>query len=164
MRQIIILLLLAGLLGNLPTAATAATVPDAVSLPELVAASDHILIVRVTKVDMVNRWGFKVRHQSAMTGPGRGRIIRLHLVVDEVITSTATEVPPKIVLSLEPEFHYSLGQIQDAHSDTNDQFIVLLKGPDFVAPYFGVFSQPLQSKDEVLRLRKGHVGETPHQN
>lgn len=131
----------------------AATVPDHVELPEFVAASDHALIVRVEAVDMVNRRGFKVRSREAMTGPGKGRTIRLHLVVDEVLFSTAEEVPDGIVLPLESEFHYSLGQIQDAHADETQQFIVLLKGPDYRAPFFGYFSQPLQARDEILRLK-----------
>lgn len=137
-----------------------ATLPAQVTLPELVEASDHILIVRVVEVDMIDELGISIDDPSEKTWPFSGRTIRLHVRVDDVLWSTAGDVPETLVVPLDGKFHYRLGQVQKAHSDPEKQCIFLLKGPEYQAPFFGVFMSAIENRDEIMRLKHEQVGQS----
>lgn len=75
--------------------------------------ADHILIGRVTGVDMIDGNGKPVEDREARTGPGRENIIRILITVDEVLVTNASDVPSVIRVPLASHLHYSLGQISE---------------------------------------------------
>lgn len=65
-------------------------------LDEIVADSDHILLARIVKVDMVNRWGSQVADRKARTGPGLDNRLRLHLQVLDVRFTACAREPRRV--------------------------------------------------------------------
>jgi len=127
--------------------------PFEATLEEMATSADHVLVGRVTGVDMISGSGRQVRDPEARTGPGLNNQIRLRIAVDEVIATNASKVPPVLYVPLASHLHYSLGQIQAGHAQESEQRLILLKGPDFQGIKPGVFMRPLQDKEELLRLR-----------
>lgn len=116
--------------------------------------SDHILIGRVTGVDMIDRQGAQVTDEGARTGPSLTNTIRLLITVDKVLVTNSTRVPQVIAVPLASHLHYSLGQIKAAHAGDKLIRLVLLKGPEFVGIKPGVFLRPIDDQKEALRLHK----------
>ena len=127
--------------------------PFEATLEEMATSADHILVGRVTGVDMVSGSGRQIRDPEARTGPGLNNQIRLRITVDEVVATNAQKVPAVLHVPLASHLHYSLGQIQTAHAQESEKRLILLKGPAFQGIKPGVFMRPLQDKEEVLRLR-----------
>ncbi|MGQ3051901.1 MAG: hypothetical protein ACT6S0_08965 [Roseateles sp.] len=138
-------------LSLLPAVALAGF-PFEATLEEMATGADHVLIGRVTGVDMVDGSGRQIRDPEARTGPGLNNQIRLRIAVDEVVVTNAPKVPAVLHVPLASHLHYSLGQIQAAHAQDSEQRLILLKGPDFQSIKPGVFMRPLKDKEEVLRL------------
>lgn len=129
-----------------------AGLPFEVSLEEMAASADHLLVGRVTGVDMIDGDGKPVTDKSARTGPGEDNTIRLLITVDEVIITNALQVPKVLPVPLAIHLHYSLAQIQSAHEDDTTVYLVILKGSDFSGIKPGVFLRPLSDKEKVLGL------------
>jgi hypothetical protein len=128
--------------------------PFEATLQEMAASADHILVGRVTGVDMINGSGGLVHDPDARTGPGLRNKIRLRIAVDEVLTSDSTNVPKLLYVPLASHLHYTLGQIQDAHAETSEPRLILLKGASFEAIKPGLFMRPLEDKEEALRVHR----------
>ena len=143
-----ILLLIAALLP----AVALAGFPFEATLEEMAREADHILIGRVTGVDMIDGNGVQITHQDARTGPGLNNKIRLLISVDEVLVTNVSKVPKILPVPLASHLHYSLGQIKEAHTGDTEVRLVLLKGQDFSGIKPGVFLRPLEDKDRALRL------------
>ncbi|MCD9088639.1 hypothetical protein [Stenotrophomonas sp. SY1] len=139
----ILLILLAALVPS----TSFAGFPFEATLEEMAGAADHILIGRVSGVEMIDDRGRPVRERTAMTGPGLQNTIRLLVTVDEVLVSSAANVPKILPLPLASHLHYSLGQVSDAHDGDTTARLLLLQGDDFVAIKPGVFMRPLSDKD-----------------
>lgn len=131
-----------------------ATLPLTATLEEMALGADHILVARVTGVDMVDADGKQVIDRTAMTGPGLTNTIRLKVSVNKVLVSNARPVPKQLMVPLDPLMHFSLGQIQDAHKGDRLVRLLLLKGRQFEPIKPGVFFRPIAEKDEVLRLHR----------
>lgn len=131
-----------------------AGVPFEATLQEMAEQADHILVGRVTGVDMVDKQGRQVTDRDARTGPGLENTIRLLITVDEVLVTNAPSVPMALPVPLATHLHYTLGQIQDAHANDTAKRLILLKGKDFVGILPGVFLRPLEDKSEALRLHQ----------
>ncbi len=153
-------LLLITLLTLSPAAAMAG-LPFEATLEEMAAGADHILVGRVTGVDMIDGAGKQITDPEARTGPGSRNQIRLRIAVDEVLLTNASRVPPHVHVPLASHLHYSLGQIQEAHATPSEPRLVLLQGPRFEGIKPGVFMRPLEERQEVLRLHdaaRAHTG------
>jgi hypothetical protein len=133
-----------------------ASLPLTATLEEMVRASDHIIVGRVVRVDMIDGRGRTVRDESAHTGVGLDNVIRLHVAVDEVLVSNAPLVPKRLKVPLDPAMIYGLGQVRAAHADAREPFLLLLKGPAFKPILPGVFSRPLAERDLALELHAKH--------
>lgn len=131
--------------------------PFEASVEEMATQADHVLIGRVTGVDMIDRSGKQVRDPQARTGPGLSNQILLQISVDQVLATNAASVPSTLHVPLASHLHYSLGQIRAAHAEDSDQRLILLKGPHFEGIKPGLFMLPLQDREEVLRLRDSAV-------
>lgn len=129
-----------------------AGVPYEATLEEMTENADHILIGRVTGVDMINGKGKQVTNTRARTGPGSKNTIRLLITVDEVLVSNADHVPTILPVPLANHLHYSLGQIRDAHQGEAPMELILLRGSDFSAIKPGVFLWSVSDKDRALEL------------
>ncbi|CAD1786721.1 hypothetical protein GGR74_003293 [Xanthomonas arboricola] len=146
MRRILLVLL-----ATLIPATSFAGVPFEATLEEMAQGADHILIGRVTGVDMIDGRGRPIRDRKAMTGPGLKNTIRLLVAVDEVLITNAASVPKVLAVPLASHLHYNLGQITDAHAgDTTARLALLQK--NFVGIKPGVFMRPVSDKDEALRI------------
>ena len=144
--------ILLAILAILPAIALAGFPFDA-SLEEMATSADHILVGRVTGVDMIDGSGKQVTALEARTGPGLKNQIRLRIAIDEVLVSNAPSVPMVLQAPLASHLHYSLGQIQAAHAVDSEQRLILLNGPRFEGIKPGVFMRSLMDKEEALRLR-----------
>lgn len=145
--------LLLSLLVLLPVTALAG-VPFDATLAEMAIGADHILIGRVTGVDMIDGAGKPVTDPEARTVPGLQHQIRLRITVDHVLVSNAQHVPNYLFVPLASHLHYTLGQIQAAHVQDAEQRLVFLKGPGFDGIKPGVFMRPLEEQQEAIRLRQ----------
>lgn len=145
--------LLLSLAATIPLVAFA-SFPLQMSVAEMAAAADHVLVVHVIGVDMVDRNGLPVLDDQARTGPGLNNVIRLHVAVDETLITTAERVPERLLVPLDPLMHYSLGQIRSVHQNDATLRLLLLKGTDFSILMPSIFFLPLQDKDEVLRAHE----------
>lgn len=119
-------------------------------LKEIVAMSDHIFIVKVEKVDLVNFIGFVSNNPEASTGPGRHNTISLHVKVLAVIKTNADPAPKHITVNLWGMWHYSLDQVRKA--SLNSTVIFLLEGKKFTPVYPGYFQQSLSDAAKIKRL------------
>ncbi|WP_454908833.1 hypothetical protein [Variovorax gossypii] len=128
-----------------------ASLPLQMSLAEMVAQADHVLVGHVVGVDMVDGSGLPIVDGQARTGPGLNNVIRLHVAVDETLITNAKRVPKKLLVPLDPLMHYSLEQIRSAHQNDATPRLLLLEGSDFSSLKPGVFFLPVQEKDRVLR-------------
>jgi hypothetical protein len=140
------------LLTTLVPATAFAGVPFEATLEEMAEGADHILLGRVTGVDMIDGSGKPVLDENARTGPGLGNTIRLLVTVDEVLVTNAVDVPKVLPVPLATHLHYSLGKIREAHDGDTLLRLVLLQGEDFSGIKPGVFLRPLSDKDEALRI------------
>lgn len=131
-----------------------AGLPFQATLGEMALNADHVLVGRITGVDMVNGAGEQVSDPEARTGPGLKNQIRLRIAVDEVLVTTSQSVPKVLHVPLAQHLHYSLGQIRAVHAEDSEPLLILLKGPKFEGIKPGVFMRPLQDKETVIRLRQ----------
>lgn len=130
-----------------------ASIPLEASLSDLACGADHVLVGRVVEVDMVNAKGRLVRDKRARTGPGLKNTIRLHVEVIEVIDSPSSPHPNLVKVSLDPFMHYSLGQIQAAHTAPSEPMLVFLRGKEFSPVVAGRFFWSLDAREEALSIR-----------
>jgi hypothetical protein len=132
-------------------ASAGTTVPPR-PLPDLVKASDHVLVGKVVKVDMVDGKGNPVTNNDARTGPGLENVIRLHVVleVDGALKTTKKELPATIVVRHWTMWHYTLGQWKLEALDK--VFIFLLVGEDFQWVYPLGFMRDPSEKVEIQKL------------
>jgi hypothetical protein len=147
MRRILIVLLAA-----LIPATSFAGFPFEATLEEMAENADHILIGRVTGVEMIDGRGKPILDEKAMTGPGLKNTVRLLITVDEVLVTNATDVPRVLPVPLATHLHYSLGQIRAAHDGDKLVRLVLFQGGDYSGIKPGVFLRPLSDKEEALRI------------
>lgn len=126
------LLLLSGLLcmAGLVSATSVAPMP----LARMVQEADHVVLAKVTSVDMVDGRGRPVADPEARTGPGLDNEIRLHLAVSEVLYTRSDRLPDALVVPLWTMWHYTLASITEAAAGTDGIF--LLKGDDIGAGRF----------------------------
>lgn len=143
--------LLLSLLATIPLVALA-SLPLQMSLTAMATEADHVLVGHVVGVDMVDANGGPVVDDQARTGIGSENVIRLHVVVDKALITTAERVPRELVIPLDPYMHYSLGQIRAVHQNDETPRLLLLKGAGFSSLQPGIFFLPLEEKDEVLRV------------
>lgn len=141
-----------------------ASLPLEASLSDLACGADHVFVGRVVGVDMVNSRGKAVRNPEARTGPGQTNTIRLEIEVLERIDSTEAALPKTIKVPLDPFMHYSLGQVQSAHSATSAPSLVFLRGSGFEPIIAGRFFWHLDSREEALELRKSCRSDGPEQS
>lgn len=120
------------------------------SLPQLLAETDHVLAGHVIKVDMLDSDGEPVSDNDATTGPGQDNTIRLHIKVNEVITTTAKSTPDIIILELWNAWHYTLGQIKSSAND--EKAIYLLKDSNYQIVYPGYFRRGLDEKSRIIDI------------
>ena len=146
------LLFFIALLALFPAPAMAG-LPFEATLEEMAVGADHILVGRVTGVDMIDGSGKQITDPEARTGPGLRNQIRLRIAVDDVLLTNASRVPPHLHVPLASHLHYSLGQIQEAHATPSEPRLILLQGPRFEGIKPGVFMSPLEERQEVFRLR-----------
>lgn len=143
---------LSALIFSLAAASALAAPAKELTMEEMAAQADHILVGVVTGADMIDGSGNQVLDEKAMTGPGQNHTIRLQIQVDKTLVSNVKKVPKVVMVPLDPSVPFSLGQIKSAHSTHhNDPFLVLLKGPQFEPIQPGRFGQPLSSKAAVLK-------------
>lgn len=126
--------------------------PNVATLEEMARSADHILIGRVTGVDMIDGQGKPITDESARTGPGLNNTIRLLISVDEVLVTNAPHVPMTLALPLGSHLHYTLGQIRSAHEGDTKVRLVLLKGSDFSGIQEGLFFRPFAEKEKALEI------------
>lgn len=131
-----------------------ATQVEPKELKDLVAESDHILIGRVVKVDMIDRDGKELSNPEARTGPGLANTIRLHVLVqtNEVLKTNAKTVPEKLVISEWQMWHFTLDSFKGMAGRT---FIFLLKGDKYQWVYPAEYRQDLSKRSEVEKLIHG---------
>jgi len=147
MRRILMLIM-----ATLFPALVFAGFPYEATLEEMAQSADHILVGRVTGVDMVDGNGARVSDEEARTGPGLKNTIRLIITVDEVLATSSSKVPKVLSVPLASHLHYSLGQIREAHEGDTLARLVLLQGMDFSGIKPGLFFRPLEDKNEALRV------------
>lgn len=135
--------------------------PFEATLEEMATSADHILVGRVTGVDMIDGSGKPIRDLEAKTGPSLKNQIRLRISVDEVLVSNAKTVPKILFVPLASHLHYSFGQIKAAHAQDSEQRLILLKGQSFEGIKPGVFMRQLEEKEKALRLREEHQQPRP---
>lgn len=125
-------------------------------LKELVNESDHIIIGKVNKVDMIDKDSNLVTDTNAITGPGIENVIRLHVIIqkDGVIYSNADKTPSDIIIQLWNKWHYSLGQIKNTEGE---EAIFLLNGPEYKYVYPGLFRRSLSEKKQIKNLLKNKL-------
>ncbi|WP_418126045.1 hypothetical protein [Variovorax sp. 160MFSha2.1] len=143
---------LLSLMATIPLVASA-SLPLQMSLAEMAADADHVLVGHVVSVDMVDGDGRPVVDDQARTGSSSKNLIRLRVVVDEALITTAERVPRELLIPLDPLMHYSLSQIRAVHDNDATPRLLLLKGAEFSSLKPGIFFLPLKEKDEVLRVR-----------
>ncbi len=136
------------------TLSVAGTLPIKVSLEELVYSADHILTGNIIKIDMVSKYGTKIVDDSAKTGPGIGNVIRFHIKVKKFHFTNSMTLPETIIVPLDPMMHYSLGTIKKHEPINGDDFLLLLKGPNFNALFPGVFARGLEEKEIIFKLKR----------
>lgn len=140
------LLLLAMCLPNLALATSVA--PK--SLEEMVREADHVIIAKISSVDMVDGNGRPLTDREARTGPGLPNVMLLNLEVQEVLFARMKPPPRTLRMPLWQMWHYSLGTMQDGL--TGDTGIFLLKGNNFEPVYPAHFQRDLEERAEIVRL------------
>ncbi len=129
-----------------------ATQVTAMPLSVLVTGSDHVLVGKVEKVEMVDERGHELLDRQARTGPGLKNELRLHVVIekDGVLKTNLKKVPAKLVLPLWQMWHFSLGQWKD--DGEGKVYIFFLKGQDFLPFSQAEFFHDIRDKQNVERL------------
>ncbi len=87
------------------------------SLKDLACGADYVLVGRVIGVDMINQRAWQIRDEKTMNGPSLKNRIRLFIAVDEVLSTTAGQVPSQLKVPLDSFMHYSLGDVKSAHRE-----------------------------------------------
>ena len=72
------------------------------TLIELMKDTDHVIIAKVTKVDMIDKDGKEVKNLDARTGPGETNEIRLHIKVvkNKILKTNAHTLPEALIIPL----------------------------------------------------------------
>ena len=124
------------------------------SLDDLVADSDHVLIGKVVKVDVVNKWGFQVTGPKARTRPGSGNTMRLHVVFEDdgILKTNRTKIPRKLMISLWRAWWYSLDGMKYVEGQ---RCIFLLKGRDFRQTYPQAYRRHMSEQAAIEALIPG---------
>lgn len=118
-------------------------------LEELVRESEVVVLATITRVDMIDGQGRPVLDRSARTGPGLKNEMRLHLQLQEVLSSEPAALPHTMTVPLWTAWHYELGSMQDQL--IGDSGVFLLKR-DFSPVYPAGFQRPLVERDEIERI------------
>lgn len=120
------------------------------TLEELVSLADHIVIGKISKVDMVDTNDQQVFDIDKKTGLGSGNTLRLHVKVLTVVTSTHDQVPDTLVIPLWRLWENSLGEVKD--DLLFETAIVLLKGDELVPVYPTGFLRGLHEGPSIEAL------------
>ena len=144
--------ILVGILIVLSSSLAVVSQPIRVSMLEVVQNSDHVLVVHVVGVDMIDGDGNEITDPSAGTGPGSKSLIRLKCSVLEIHRTNAEVVPKELWIPLDGFMHYSLGQIQNAHEGDAYPVVVVLAGDQFQPAFDGKFRYRMQELETVLAL------------
>lgn len=131
-----------------------ASLPLEASLSDLACGADHILVGRVIDVDMVNADGKIITDGEAMTGPGLGTSIRLHVEVLEVIESNLETRPSILKVPLDPMMHYSLEQVRTVHERPSEPMLVFLRGNEHQPVIPGRFLWQIDARTDATEIRK----------
>ena len=122
-------------------------------LSDLVKKADHIIIAKISKVDMIDGKGKEVKDPKARTGPGLENVIRYHLEVKtaKFIKNGNKQKPKEIIIELDNFQHLTLGGIKSL--DEGKEFIFLLQGKKYksVYPYF--FKRDKDEKKKILEVQ-----------
>ncbi|WP_141455128.1 hypothetical protein [Pseudoxanthomonas sp. z9] len=119
-------------------------------LVEMVREADHVVVATITRVDMVDGKGRLLTDPESRTGPGSANQMRLHLDVQEVISTRLPPVSRKIQVPLWRMWHYQLGSMQGQL--TGQRGIFLLTGRDYQPVYPADFQRSLDEREEIQRL------------
>ena len=121
-------------------------------LAELVAESDHVLIVEISRVVMVDSQGDPLT--SGSTGPGRNNELQLHVAVRETLHTDSAPPPEELVVALWKMWHYGLDQWR---KEEGESYIFLLKGKNYERIYPMTFMRPMSEEAEIEKI----LGELP---
>jgi hypothetical protein len=139
---------------SLLTFTSFATQVPKLSLAQLVANSDHIIIGKITLVDMIDDKGMRVTNLTARTGPGLPHTIRLHVTVQTngVLLTNSKQVPKTLIMPLWPWWYNQLDLVKKA--EEGQTRIFLLKGQSFGLTYMADCSRPLSERSQIEELIK----------
>ena len=128
------------------------------SLSDMVKEADHIVVVKIEKVMMVDGNGKEVKNLKARTGPGLDNEIQLQVktVKDGIMKSNHKKFPAKFSVALWKKWHKSLGGCKDLQGKT---LVFLLKGKNLQRVYHGGFMRSLEEKKKILQLMLQHKKE-----
>ncbi len=121
-------------------------------LPQLLAESDHVLVGKVSKVEMVDDHNKTIEDDNARTGPGESNEIKLHVVVEKkgILKTNAAKLPDELVVPLWRMWHSTLGSVKS--SVNQREFIFLLKGSTYSPTYPAGFMRDLSERAKIERL------------
>ena len=139
------------------------TMIESIELEELIGLSDHVLVVKITDVTMINDKGELLTDPSSRTGPGISNTIRLHANVLEngIIKTNSNKLPKVIIIPLWTKWHYSLSQVQQ---EKGNELIVLLQGKNFEPAYPAHFRKPLSSRETIVQFIKNTPNKPKHKD
>ena len=138
-------------LVSLPEHVVASGLPEK-SLTEIMELTDHVLIGKIVKVDMLDTNDAVVFDISKKTGPGSGNTIRVHVKKLAVMMSDRENIPDSITLPLWRMWDHSLGQVKDEL--LFETAIFLLKGDTLLPAYPGSFIRGIHEGPEIEALIK----------
>lgn len=123
-------------------------------LNELVQKSDHIVISKVVKVDMIHlKTGKIINDKNARTGPGIPHQIRLHLEVDasSYLKTNGEKKKRSMVIPLTTMRHLSLSSVLDY---VGTKRILLLEGKEYKKVTSYSFLRDFNEKEKIQELIK----------
>ncbi len=148
--ELITLLIVSASVFFCPLAANATSLPYRY-LWELVWESDHIVIAKINKVQMVDENGDEVTDSEARTGTGIKNEIRLHvtLIKDGILKTSMDNFPKEMVIPSWKAWHSTLGTQKRLEGETR---IFLLKGKELQPVYPGGFQRTVSQRAEIEKL------------
>jgi hypothetical protein len=127
------------------------------SIEELVRDSDHVIIAKVIRVEMIDAGGKLIIDKNARTGPGSDNQLQLILKVSKngIIFSNVGKLPETVTVKLWKMRHLSIGGIKDF---LNKEYIFLLKGKDYQPIYPAMFKRNLTERKNIETLASEKKG------
>ena len=103
---------------------------------------------------MIDGDGNALTSYDARTGPGSKNVIRLKLEVLKMHVSSDYRTPKSVRVPLDNFMHFSLGQIQEAHADASEEFLVFLRSEKYQPIIAGRFLWSLDDLEEALKIHR----------